>query len=151
MGHIQQGVSSNGYFDGNVQLETATHTLFVDAFLQNNRLDHVTQVMGYHPAYLDHFLKTQNFILRGDGPLPYDYRHYIAIMASGRHQCNYLISLQKQEFLLQGGSHTWLKGLDYIPQKLRSLYDINKILAHQPWLLNKSHIEKLTKGKDSWS
>lgn len=59
-----------------------THTLFVDAFLQNNRLDHVSQVMGYHKTYLDHFLKTQNFILRGDGPLPYDHRHYIAIMVS---------------------------------------------------------------------
>ncbi|GJQ67870.1 hypothetical protein Trydic_g16632 [Trypoxylus dichotomus] len=128
-----------------------THTIFVDAFLQNNRLDHVSQVMGYHPSYLDHFLKTQGFILRGDGPLPYDYRHYIAIMAAGRHQCSYLITLQKQEFILQGGDPAWLKGLTYIPQKLRNLYDINKILAHQPWLLNKSHIEKLTKGKDSWS
>ncbi|CAG2066183.1 unnamed protein product, partial [Timema podura] len=69
----------------------------------------------------------------------------------GRHQCSYLINLQKQEFLLQGGDQTWLKGLSKIPQKLRDLYDINKILAHRPWLLNKSHIEKLTKGKDSWS
>ncbi|XP_074034358.1 sestrin isoform X2 [Leptinotarsa decemlineata] len=128
-----------------------THTLLVDAFLQNNRLDHVCQVMGFHPTYLDHFLKTQNFILRGDGPLPYDYRHFIAIMAAGRHQCNYLISLQKQEFLLQGGEPNWLKGLKYIPQKLRNLNDINKILAHRPWLLCRSHIEKLTKGKDSWS
>ncbi|XP_028139001.1 sestrin homolog isoform X3 [Diabrotica virgifera virgifera] len=128
-----------------------THTLFVDAFLQNNRLDHVSQVMGYHKTYLDHFLKTQNFILRGDGPLPYDYRHYIAIMAAGRHQCGYLITLQKQEFLLQRGDPNWLKGLEHIPAKLRNLNDINKILAHRPWLLNKSHIEKLTKGKDSWS
>ncbi|KAG8238934.1 hypothetical protein J437_LFUL000772 [Ladona fulva] len=128
-----------------------THMLFIDAFLQNNRLDHVTQVIGYHPTYLDVFLRTQNFILRGDGPLPYDYRHFIAIMAAGRHQCSYLINLQKQEFLLQGGDPTWLKGLSQIPQKLRDLYEINKILAHRPWLLNKSHIEKLTKGKDSWS
>ncbi|XP_071056827.1 sestrin homolog isoform X2 [Onthophagus taurus] len=128
-----------------------THTLFVDAFLQNNRLDHVSQVMGFHPAYLDHFLKTQNFILRGDGPLPYAYRHYIAIMAAGRHQCSYLISLQKQEFLLQGGNPDWLKGLEHIPAKLRNLYDIAKILAHRPWLLNKSHIAKLTKCNDSWS
>lgn len=46
----------------------------------------------------------------------------------------------------------WLKGLSHIPQKLRNLYEINKILAHRPWLLNKSHIEKLTKGgSDSWS
>lgn len=128
-----------------------TQMLFIDAFLQNNRLDHVTQVIGYHPKYLDSFLRTQNFILRGDGPLPYDYRHYIAIIAAGRHQCSYLIDLQKQEFLLQGGKESWLKGLQYIPQKLRDLYEINKILAHRPWLLSKSHIEKLTKGKDNWS
>lgn len=129
-----------------------THLLFIDAFLQNNRLDHVTQVMGYHPTYLDIFLRTQNFILRGDGPLPYDYRHFIAIMAAGRHQCSYLINLQKNEFVLQGGDQMWLKGLSHIPQKLRNLYEINKILAHRPWLLNKSHIEKLTKGgSDSWS
>ncbi|KAG5898391.1 hypothetical protein JTB14_030369 [Gonioctena quinquepunctata] len=133
------------------QIPQDPHTYFVDAFLQNNRLDHVSQVMGYHPSYLDHFLKTQNFILKGDGPLPYDYRHFIAIMAAGRHQCSYLINLQKQEFILQGGDPSWLNGLNYIPQKLRNLNDINKILAHRPWLLGRSHIEKLTKGKNSWS
>lgn len=63
-------------------LSFQAQTLFMDAFLQNNRLDHVSQVMGYHPSYLDDFLKTQSFILRGDGPLPYVYRHYIAIMVS---------------------------------------------------------------------
>lgn len=56
--------------------------LFVDAFLQNNRLDHVTQLMGYHPNYLEMFLRTQQYLLRGDGPLPFHYRHYIAIMVS---------------------------------------------------------------------
>lgn len=128
-----------------------THMFFIDAFLQNNRLDHITQEMGYHPTYLDIFLRTQHFILRGDGPLPYDYRHFIAIMAAGRHQCSYLINQQKQEFLLQGGDHNWLRGLTHIPQKLRDLYEINKILAHRPWLLTKTHIQKLTKGSDSWS
>ena len=57
-------------------------SLFVDAFLHNNRLEHLIQLMGYHPKYLDCFLKTQQFILRGDGPLPQPYRHYIAIMVS---------------------------------------------------------------------
>lgn len=128
-----------------------TQSLFIDAFLQNNRLDHVTQLMGYHPKYLDVFLKTQHFILRGDGPLPYDYRHYIAIMAVARHRCSYLINLQKQEFVLQGGNEKWLKGLQFIPQKLRDLYELNKILAHRPWLISKTHIERLTKGKESWS
>lgn len=59
-----------------------THMLLMDAFLQNNRLDHVSRVMSSHPKYLEHFLRTQHFILRGDGPLPYDYRHLIAIMVS---------------------------------------------------------------------
>ena len=38
------------------------------------------QVMSHHPQYLDIFQKAQAFILRGDGPLPFHYRHFIAIM-----------------------------------------------------------------------
>lgn len=45
-------------------------------------LDHVSQVIDYHPKYLQQFLKTQNFIMRGDGPLSFEYRHYLAIMVS---------------------------------------------------------------------
>ncbi|KAL3883232.1 hypothetical protein ACJMK2_029519 [Sinanodonta woodiana] len=123
--------------------------LFVDAFLQNNRLDHVTQLMGYHPQYLESFLRTQQYLLRGEGPLPPDYRHFIAIMAAGRHQCSYLINLHVQEYILQGGDPSWLRGLENAPKKLQDLYEINKILAHRPWLIKKSHIEKLTKG--NWS
>jgi len=128
-----------------------TQGLFVDAFLHNNRLEHMIQVMGYHPQYLENFLKTQQYMLRDDGPLPFDYRHYIAIMAAARHQCSYLVNIQTTEFLLQGGDERWLKGLEHIPKKLRDLYEINKILAHRPWLINKEHIEKLTRGNDNWS
>lgn len=46
-------------------------------------LDQVTQVIGYHPQFHDHFLRTQNFIMKGDGPLPNDYRYYLAIIVSG--------------------------------------------------------------------
>ncbi|UYV61662.1 SESN1 [Cordylochernes scorpioides] len=130
-----------------------SQAFFLDAFLHNNRVEHFTQLIGLHPEYLDLFLKTQHFIMRGDGPLPYAYRHYIAIMAAARHHCTYLIDLQKQEFLLQGGNASWLLSLENIPQKLKNLLEVNKILAHRPWLLNKSHIERLVKakGKDNWS
>ncbi|GFX76865.1 sestrin [Trichonephila clavipes] len=43
-------------------------------------LSHVIKQIGYHPDYLKEFLGTQNYLLSGDGPLRYDYRHYIAIM-----------------------------------------------------------------------
>ncbi|SPP72970.1 sestrin homolog isoform X1 [Drosophila guanche] len=114
-------------------------------------LDQVTQVIGYHPHFHDHFLRTQNFIMKGDGPLPNDYRYYLAIIAAARHQCPYLVKRYEKEFINQGGSSDWLRGLNHIPAKLRAIYDINKILAHRPWLLRKEHIELLTKGKNSWS
>lgn len=119
--------------------------------MDQSELDRVTQVIGYHPTYLETFLKIQTFIMNGDGPLPYDYRHYLAIMAAARHQCTYLVNLHKNEFLVQRGDPNWLKGLEFIPPKLRAIYDINKILAHRPWLLNKEHIERLTKGSHNWS
>lgn len=61
--------------------------------------------------------------------------------AAARHQCTYLIEYHKRIFLELGGNKEWLKGLDFIPQKLRDIYDINKILAHKPWMLTKAHIE----------
>ncbi|XP_055619869.1 sestrin homolog isoform X2 [Toxorhynchites rutilus septentrionalis] len=119
--------------------------------MDNTELDHVTKVIAYHPRYLQHYLNTQNFVMHCDGPLPFEYRYYIAIMAAARHKCTYLVNLYEKEFLLQGGDRNWLKGLDHIPPKLRNLSDINKILAHRPWLLNKEHIERLTKSQSSWS
>ncbi|XP_054721730.1 sestrin homolog [Uloborus diversus] len=118
---------------------------------KNDGIQHVYHQISYHPEYLHEFLKTQNFLLRGDGPLRYDHRHYIAIMAAARHQCTCLINHHKQKFTAQGGNPQWLQGLQYIPAKLRNLSEINKIMAHTPWLLRRCHIEKLTKGKESWS
>ncbi len=55
----------------------------------------------------------------------------MAIIASSRHKCFYLIKQQEKEFKQRNGNLDWLKGIDYIPQKLKDLYEINKILAHQ--------------------
>lgn len=135
------------------QIQARTFTPIVD--VQNGvgpgRPDRLSQVMSHHPQYLDIFQKAQAFIMRGDGPLPFYYRHFIAIMAAGRHRCGYLIQQQMNEFIIANGDERWLLGLDHIPTKLLDLYEINKILAHQPWLITKHHIEKLTTGSDSWS
>jgi len=39
------------------------------------------------------------------------------------------------------GDPNWLKGLTHVPRKLRNLYEINKILAHRPWLITKEDIK----------
>uniref|UniRef100_A0A8C6JM58 Uncharacterized protein n=1 Tax=Melopsittacus undulatus TaxID=13146 RepID=A0A8C6JM58_MELUD len=126
--------------------------LFVKVLASWGRLEAVTQQMGYHPQYLDSFLKMQHYLMHMDGPLPFDCRHYIAIMAAARHQCRYLVNLHVLQFLRAGGDPQWLRGLDFIPPKLRNLNEINKILAHRPWLITKEHIEKLLKISEwSWS
>lgn len=61
--------------------------------------------------------------------------------AAARHQCSYLVGLHMEEFLRVGGNPAWLQGLHYAPQKLRNLNEINKLLAHRPWLITKEHIE----------
>jgi sestrin 1/3 len=113
--------------------------------------DHVTKVIRYHPKYFEHYIKTHRYLMYDDGPLSYATRHYLAIIAAARNKCNYLVNLHEKEFVAEGGDAKWLNGLDFIPPKLRAIYDINKILAHRPWLLTKEHIERLTKGTNSWS
>ncbi|NXG76721.1 SESN2 protein, partial [Baryphthengus martii] len=132
--------------------ESGLRQLLIDAFVSAGRVDNITMIMGLHPQYLSSFWKTQYLLLRMDGPLPYHKRHYIAIMAAARHQCSYLVGLHMEEFLQVGGNPAWLEGLHRAPQKLRNLNEINKLLAHRPWLLTKEHIEALLKpGEDSWS
>jgi sestrin len=75
------------------------------------------------------------------GALAYDSRHYIALIAAARHKCFFLVKKQETEFKLHNGNAEWLKGIDFIPQKIKDLYEINKLLAHRPWLLNHKHIE----------
>ncbi|NXR93553.1 SESN2 protein, partial [Hypocryptadius cinnamomeus] len=131
--------------------ESSLHQL-LEAFVSAGRVDHVAMVMGLHPQYLSSFWKTQYLLLRMDGPLPYHKRHYIAIMAAARHRCSYLVGLHMGEFLQVGGNPAWLRGLHCAPQKLRNLNEINKLLAHRPWLITKEHIEALLRpGQDSWS
>ncbi|RWS30220.1 sestrin-like protein [Leptotrombidium deliense] len=48
--------------------------------MYNNRLVPFTQLMKCHTQYFDPFLRIHTFILRGDGPLAFSERHYIAIM-----------------------------------------------------------------------
>jgi len=43
---------------------------------------HIVQALQYHQQYLDCFLDTHRFLMYGNGPLPYHYRHYIGIMVS---------------------------------------------------------------------
>lgn len=51
------------------------------------------------------------------------------------------MNFHKKQFLEHDGDPNWLNGLSYVPRKLRNLYEINKILAHRPWLITKEDIK----------
>lgn len=61
-------------------MDTRTQSIFEDAFAALGRLDNISVVMGFHPQYLESFLRTQHYLLQMDGPLSLHYRHYIGIM-----------------------------------------------------------------------
>lgn len=65
----------------NAEKERAS-LLFMKALVSRGNVDAVSQQMASHPQYLESFLRTQHYILHMDGPLPLQYRHYIAIMVS---------------------------------------------------------------------
>lgn len=45
-------------------------------------LEHVMSVMSFHPKYLHCFQQTHYYLMHEDGSLPFQYRHYIAVMVS---------------------------------------------------------------------
>ncbi|XP_060682559.1 sestrin-3-like isoform X5 [Hemiscyllium ocellatum] len=131
----EKEIIQNNPVDGN------TNLLILEEYSTIWHQDNTTRIMGLHPQYLESFLRTQYYILRMDGPLPFEYRHYLAIMAATRHQCSHLVNTHVNEFLQVGGEVEWLNGLEYVPQKLKNINEVNKILAHRPWLITKEHIK----------
>lgn len=130
-----------------------TNNLLVDIFLSTGRTSHMDLLMAWHPSFLTQYTSCIHFVMDGLGPLHHTWRNYLAIMAAARHRCEYLVSLQETEFLLKGGDPTWLQGIAHAPKKLQALCDLNALLAHQPWLITRTHIAALVDnaGADSWS
>lgn len=50
-------------------------------------MEHIMSVMAHHPKYLHCFQRTHYYLMHEDGSLPFDYRHFIAIMVSCSAHC----------------------------------------------------------------
>jgi len=112
----------------------------------NNNLKSTWKVMSEHGAYLTSFLKAHTLLIKGNGPLPPPVRHFVAIMAAGRHSCASLVANHRSELLAAGGEGAWLEeGVKAATTKVQRLGEINKILAHQPWRLTPKHIQDITR------
>ncbi|CAJ0956593.1 unnamed protein product, partial [Mesorhabditis belari] len=106
------------------------------------------QVIQSHPRYEEPFVRCINELFYGAGPLRVHERHYIALMAASRHRCSFMLNLFEREFEAAGGDLGWLKGLKFCKNsKLIVLDEMNRLLAHQPWLCLADTIQRLTKNE----
>lgn len=123
--------------------------LFEWSFVVYGRVSNLAHVLAYHPSYLECFLKRIDTLLYEEGPLPVTWRCFIAVIASARHNCVYLVRRQQDAFIAQGGDPEWLRGLTgnpALPPKLAALAELNALLAHRPWLVTPAHVRSLTQA-----
>jgi sestrin len=122
-----------------------------DVFLISGRISHLDRMLCMLPKFYPIFATCLNQVMRENGPLPVHYRHYLAVIASARYKCRYLINLHEIEFLRAGGDSKWLKGIENLPEKMQAILHFNACLAHQPWRLNSATIQTLVENNGSWS
>ena len=63
-----------------VPSQSSVQSLYEESFLHEGRLSHAVLLLGYHPSYLNNFIKTHDLLMHGDGPLPLPLRNYLAIL-----------------------------------------------------------------------
>jgi AhpD family alkylhydroperoxidase len=98
--------------------EAGLEKLFAE-LVSSSGLQPVWKVMCPHSAYLSSFLKIHYTLLRGDGPLPAPIRHLIAILASARFSCTFLIEAHTAQLVQAGGRQEWIdQGLAAAPIKV---------------------------------
>ncbi|KDO30595.1 hypothetical protein SPRG_04495 [Saprolegnia parasitica CBS 223.65] len=128
--------------------------IFTRCFLQGGRVSHLTRMLAWHKPYLQLFRSSITSIMLNDGPLPLEWRNYIALMAAAEYRCHYVSMIHQHYFLVNGGDPSWLDGLDFVPAKLARLHSLNALLAHQPWLITSDDIADLLASDSdgsSWS
>jgi len=117
----------------------------VEIFISNGRLLHHERVLCHFPEYLNMQFKIQNDLMNGQSVLPITYRYYLSIMAVSCYNCEYLLKIQEEQFILNGGDINWLKkGIKAADPKLIHIASLNEMLAHKPWALDVDNIEVST-------
>lgn len=128
------------------------YELLQDSFLRTGRISHIVRVLAWHPSYLKSFRQNIAFTMTNDGPLPLNWRNYIALMAATQMSCPYVVAMQQHHFLINGGDAAWLAGLSSAPPKLADLVELNSLLAHRPWHVTKELVSTLLYSTNTpWS
>jgi hypothetical protein len=89
---------------------------------------------------LDYFTGFLKLVLVED-VLSLDMKLYLGIMAVSCFNCEYMLNILEEQFVLNGGNLEWITGgLKKIDPRLAKFAEINEILAFKPWQLQSKHI-----------
>lgn len=82
--------------------------------------------------------------------LPLDTKLYLGIMAVSCFNCEYMLNILEEQFVLNGGNLEWITaGLKKVDPQIAKFAEINEILAFKPWQLNNKHFEALLKKDEN--
>lgn len=146
--------SSQPDFTGGRPSDEYVRQMMIKTFTDEGRLANLFRVLSFFPTFFEIYHVTYTKIVKGNmGPLHRTWKSYIGLMVAAEQRCQYLFSNIKIEFLYNGGDPNWLRGLDYVPHKLRKISVLISKLARQPWKLESEDIQQLLSGGigDSWS
>eukprot|EP00347_Sterkiella_histriomuscorum_P009846 403339651 len=129
-----------------VDLQDLLHRVF----LTQGRLFHHERILCWFPRYLQYFEDTHAQMMNKQDVLPITWKYYLSIMAVSCYDCEYLLKIQEEQFLLWGGDINWLtQGLKAVEKKLERISELNEMLAFRPWTISMRHIERLARSSDN--
>ena len=96
--------------------------------------------MCWFPRYLDYFTGFLKLVFVED-VVSLDMKLYLGIMAVSCFNCEYMLNILEEQFVLNGGNLEWITGgLKKVDPRLAKFAEINEILAFKPWQLQSKHI-----------
>lgn len=101
--------------------------------------------LASYPQYFKPHVELMTHLLAGPGTLPFSWRYYLAFMSSAAHKCASLMQFAESHCLALGGSKAWFTTPLSLPNKLRSIGNLNVKLAHRPWEVRGEDLKALLK------
>ena len=98
---------------------------------------------------MEHYTKTTELLVWQEGNLSLEIKLYLAIMAVSCYNCEYLLTILEEQFVLNGGNLQWIThGLKKVDPRVARFAEVNEILAMKPWALQSKHIQQLLQKDD---
>ncbi|KAI9322851.1 PA26 p53-induced protein-domain-containing protein, partial [Dichotomocladium elegans] len=122
--------------------------MMTKTFMDEGRLANVFRVMTFFPTFYEIYSNAYIKAMRTSiGPLSRTWKWYLGIVAAANHQCQYLVSLLRLEYLQAGGDAAWLRGIDACPPKLQHIASLILKMSRRPWQLTSEDITRLMSSR----